>query len=627
MSCSPFDYLPRLLLPRVLVNQCIYLVLMVPLFAANAAPTVAHYQRLENPSQWEKLLHFDNGSTNIESDWFFLAAEQNPSPQAEFQAMLRAFNQTGSLTHCRFPARYLWISRAMHDDFGLSLTECDQYLQWQKSNAADSISLIYVTGYMGNPASFFGHLLMKFNQQDETENINSPLLDVGINFGANAHPDDNPIKYVTYGLFGGYTSSFSLVGYYQQTNNYSENEQRELWEYRLNLTAWEVTLLQAHLWELNDVAFRYYFLAGNCATAMAKFINIVVDSPLLVENQPWDMPIDLFNALPDISHHNQPLVREIIKRDSLYGRIYRKYTALSASEKNWVQGINTDFSQLKKLNSEPIPATSKAKILDVLLEYSELLITTGDSEETHKNKERKRQLMMSRLRFEHPKIIWPEITTAPPHEAQPPVKIATGIGYNQQLGWYTQLGVHAAYYDFLALETARFKDSEITVLDSEIGLKEDKIWLKKVDLFNVATLNTNQVDLFPNDRYAWQVKMSAEQYDLGCTQCLRTYLTGYAGKADKWHNDISAYAMAGIKIDINYIQQSQLQVPLGILYTAGAQWKTRLRIIPSMALDSGKTDLHYRWENRFGSERSWDIRFNITHQHSTEANLYYQWYF
>ena len=46
---------------------------------------------------------------------------------------------------------------------------------------------MYVTGYLKNPASFFGHTLIKFNTLKGTQQNN--LLDSTLNYGADTNND------------------------------------------------------------------------------------------------------------------------------------------------------------------------------------------------------------------------------------------------------------------------------------------------------------------------------------------------------------------------------------------------------------------------------------------------------
>ncbi|MEL7364988.1 MAG: DUF4105 domain-containing protein [Pseudomonadota bacterium] len=577
-------------------------------------------------SQWSKLLHFKNGRSTISSPDFFLTENGNFDAAEELKATLSALTSPSSMTHCRYPARYIWVKENFGSDLALSLQDCDDYQQWTQHSKTESISLVYVTGYLGNPASFFGHLMMKFNRQGDNK-TDIELLDTGINFGANADPNDNPVKYVLYGIFGGYNATYTTATYYLHTGNYAENEQRELWEYELNLTKQEVALIQAHLFELQDVNFNYYFLSDNCSTAFEDILNIVLAQPLDTGLQPWDMPIDIFHALPDIEHHGQPLVKKVNQRQSKYSRIQNKYLALSDAEKQQALSIAKDLSALKSLmQSDDFSDYEKAKVLDVLTEYTELLLVTDDEPDNH-YPEQKRQLLLARLQLDSFSVDWPKSQAQPPHLAQLPINLGIGTGYSDNYGGYVSLKGYGAYYDFLSIDVARLKDSALTVMDTELHITDDKLRLKKLDVLNVASLNTNDVELFENDRLAWQLALSVEHSECRSDECYRPYFKGYLGLASRRSTRLSAYTMIGGQVDFAYLDDSAFQFPLGVLYSWPERWKTHLRIVPSLGINGSGWDYTLVGDTRFHISNKDDIRLHIEKSHDKLVGVYYNRYF
>ncbi len=525
------------------VSSCLGLLFSVALLYSGSASGSASLSE-KQINQWSKLLHFKNGGSTISSPKFFLSENGSVNASAELTATLRAFSTPSSMAHCRYPARYIWVKDNVDSDLALSLQNCEDYQQWIQHSKTESVSLIYVTGYLGNPASFFGHLMMKFNRKGDNK-TDIELLDTGINFGANAHPDDNPVKYVLYGIFGGYSATYTTATYYLHTGNYAENEQRELWEYELSLTQQEVMLLQAHLFELQDVEFNYYFFSDNCSTAFKDILNIVLDRPLDTGLQPWDMPIDIFHAIPEVQHHGQPLVKKVNQRQSKYSRIQNKYLALNDAEKQQALAIAKDLSELESfMRSSEFSEYEKAKVLDVLTEYTELLLVTR-KEPDNNYKEQKHKLLLARIQLDSFSVDWPKSKAPLPHLSQHPINLGIGAGYSDDYGGYASLRGYGAYYNFLSIDAARLKDSALTVMDTELHITEDKLRLKKLDFLNIASLNTNDVALFENDRLAWQLTLSLEHSECDNDECYRPYFKGYLGLAERRSNDLSAYTMVG----------------------------------------------------------------------------------
>lgn len=604
-------------------------------FTADKINNIALNKRLDNHPQWLKLLHYQDGFSEIGSSTFFLADIGNTNPKQELKSTLEGFfspslNDNNQHPQCRFPARRLWLKSQLGTELSIPDIHCPDLIQWQTDRPTTSMSLVFVTGYLGNPASFFGHLLMKFNLEPNTDYGDSPLLDNSYNFGAHSGPQDNPLKYVTYGLMGGYKASFTEQAFYAHEFEYAENEQRELWEYELNLSQQEVALLSAHLWELKGKKFTYYFVNGNCATQMAKFVSIVLDVPILVPNQPWDMPLDIFKSITNIEHQGQPLVKEIHKRESKFTRIHNKYINLSSTERTIAKNILADHSVLDAHEFNELTIDRKAKILDLLFDYYELTISDRDASEGDiaQAKHKKRALLLKRLSFPATELKWDEIKSSPPHLAQNPQKVAISLGDNSKLGTVGSLQLRFAYYDFLALETARFKNSNASFFDVEVKFNQDKIWLQKFDIFNVATLNTLQVDLFENDRFAWSTKLTLEQKDLSCNRCEKVRWYGSMGKAAHIWEDIAVYAMPELMADISNIHGSTMGISLGVLYTANSLWKTHFNITPRTTIGQfDQQELIVNWENRFGNASNWDVRLNMAYSNAYDVSLSYAKYF
>ncbi|MDC2888426.1 hypothetical protein PN838_06220 [Psychrosphaera sp. G1-22] len=72
---------------------------------------------------------------------------------------------------CRFPARFSWLSKQLNlNTTQYNLNHCEDFNQWAKLPSLKSASLVYASGYLGNPASFWAlitkiQLSIKLNWQ------------------------------------------------------------------------------------------------------------------------------------------------------------------------------------------------------------------------------------------------------------------------------------------------------------------------------------------------------------------------------------------------------------------------------------------------------------------------------
>ena len=133
--------------------------------------------------------------------------------------------------------------------------------------------LVFPAAYLNSPSSMFGHTLLRIDQADVTSN-NTALLSYALNFGAYIEGMDNSILYAWKGLMGGYPGMFALVPYREKLAEYSRLENRDLWEYKLNLTPEETGRMVEHVWELKQVRFDYYFFDENCSFRLLELMEI-----------------------------------------------------------------------------------------------------------------------------------------------------------------------------------------------------------------------------------------------------------------------------------------------------------------------------------------------------------------
>ena len=245
----------------------------------DAAPYVARAQALHLAAQphWLRLLHHKPGETRSEvtSPTFFLAADGRRDSQAELQATIIALLAPVGSTpdehaRCRFPARFEWLQAQL--DLPSMVARCPAVEDWAEPATLRSVSVMMVSGFLGNPASSFGHSLLRLNHQDDS--AGGRLLDLSFNFGARVPEHEPMVAYIARGLLGGYQSGFTSGSYYLQDQVYVRTEFRDVWEYELALTPAEKQRLAAHLWELSGQSFTYYFLTENCAYRLAELVTL-----------------------------------------------------------------------------------------------------------------------------------------------------------------------------------------------------------------------------------------------------------------------------------------------------------------------------------------------------------------
>ena len=105
------------------------------------------------------------------------------------------------------------------------------------------ITILFTNAYMSNPASLFGHTLVRI----DTARKGTQMLAHGSNFGADSGTEHG-VMFALKGLFGGYLGVYSVSPYSEIINTYNNIENRDIWEYNLNLTDEEKQKFVDHLY-------------------------------------------------------------------------------------------------------------------------------------------------------------------------------------------------------------------------------------------------------------------------------------------------------------------------------------------------------------------------------------------
>ncbi len=225
---------------------------------------------------WHLLLHTDGQESEIDDPDFFLAKNGKFDYKEELYTTIeKLVNETrfdDNATGCRFPARRDWLEKelAITD---LPKLECKEFNNLIKEVDPKSVTLVFPFAHINSPASMFGHTFLRIDSS-----LHSKLVSYAVNYAANADENkENGIVFAIKGLFGGYMGKYSLLPYYDKLKEYGDTEQRDIWEYDLNLNEDEVMRMAKHIWELGNIYSNYYFFDENCSYNMLWLLEIARD--------------------------------------------------------------------------------------------------------------------------------------------------------------------------------------------------------------------------------------------------------------------------------------------------------------------------------------------------------------
>lgn len=258
----------------------ILVLLMANLVAFNISANTLNLEEASKHERWLRLLHyrkpmFGPRKSIVDNGRFFFSEKGKESAYDELVATLEAFKKRDFdqkkfdwHPQCAFPARLKFVKQLLNEK--IPIIECPDFKWWANRISAKSLSLVFSSYYKGNPASMFGHTLLKFNSNDKDGKIS----DFTFNFAANVG-EDKGLTYILKGLSGGFDGVFSTEPYYVKINDYVQGESRDVWEYLLDMNEEEIDWVVKHVWELRSNAiFDYYFLDENCSYLILAALDV-----------------------------------------------------------------------------------------------------------------------------------------------------------------------------------------------------------------------------------------------------------------------------------------------------------------------------------------------------------------
>src|SRR5437867_9822003 len=456
----------------------------------------ANEAKLSDDRYRHLLLHYrqnlTGGYTSEQDDTgFFLASNGKTDPRAELEATLARFfsaelvGRSRQPAQCAFVARYHWLSEKLGIDTGrLPAQRCERFERWVGEFDAQSVSLIFPSAFMNNPASMFGHTLLRIDQKGQTEQTR--ILAYTINYAADVPPDEG-VLFAVRGIFGSYRGYFSTIPYYLKVQEYRDIENRDIWEYRLNFTDAQVRRLLMHAWELGNASFDYYFFRENCSYHLLSLLE-VADPTLSLRDRFlfWTVPADTVRLLTE-----QPgLVKDIAYRPSRSTQIKRKRAALSDGERGWLGRITEDASIAKSEEFARFPTDRQAFVLDLASDYLRYRSVT-DEANAESYKEKNRTILVARseltVKSEDFRI---EPFTTPPEQGHRTSRAGLGAGWrNNEL--FEEVTVRAGYHDLLDPDPGYTPDAQIELAAFSLRHYErsDQVRLELLTVANVLALS------------------------------------------------------------------------------------------------------------------------------------------
>jgi hypothetical protein len=576
---------------------------------------------------WLKLLGYESREKSaITSADFFFADDGSINPLSELQATIKAFNvertqNPNQHPTCKFPGRYRYLKNmGLLGSEKYNLKYCSDFIAFSGIDDATIIyspSLVYVTGYLGNPASYFGHLLINLDN-DKNGSKSNNLQNIALNFGARIPDNENMALYVIKGFIGTYDALYTSKEFYYHLHLYSEEDLRDIWEYRLNLSPIEYQLLSGHLWEMIGATHKYYFANRNCAYAVAKSLELVTDNELSSRFSPWVAPQAVLQSLQEATTDGKNIVSKINYLPSRQSKLYKKFKQLSRHEKTTLKAAITNGPiSIKRTD---IPNSEKIRVADTLMDYHRMIFNGSDMYKYPPFND------AVNYRYTLP-IGAPQFElndTKQPHLGHKPSYLELGYKGGDVSSDYGTLRIRPAYYDQLDAGFGHIKGSALSMFDATFAFSESGVEIEHIDLLKIENFYAFKTDLPGDDKSPWTLGIGAKKMNNSCEDCLGYFAYGglgyaYSGFDDKvFFNMMGHVGAMGEKIsgDALYFE-SKIGINIFSFKKLGVLYETSLRLF----FNSGSNQNIHRLMTRFALTDDLDIRATFIADESNTFKL------
>ena len=479
-----------------------------------------------------------------------------------------------------------------------------------------------ISGYFGNPASTFGHVLLKVNNGAIPDGYT--LLDLGINFGAVVPENEQTIVYVMRGLFGAYQAGFSDQDYYRADLTYTRTEFRDMWEYKLNLSDYQLKLLLYHVWEITGRRFRYFFLSTNCAFRIAELMELVTEEPFVQGVDVWYAPISLFHRLDQVDS-NAPegngVISSIRYRPSAQQIFLAQVEALDGGEKALLNELIESDGNLDALRT--VDAGQRSRVLDVLLEYYQYRMAGNLDEDTDASLRRAKDDAI-RARLALPPVDAVAKTEIParraPSTAAPPSKVGIGFGHNEELGSFSYASFAPFSYETTGNNLLDF--SSLIMADLSLAFDDDGLRLERLDIVRARKVNLNNVRIAGESTSSWEVAFGARREHNACRQCREAFAEGAIGRSVRLGSGAAVSALFGVDLATGSSGSNafgRLLLNLGSAEHWGSELGATYRYFPR----DSENRLVLRWSSRVSLAHRHEINLNVSSDDTVQGSIYY----
>jgi len=603
------------------VKSILFLMLTLPFVSvAGHVQTSVSIKALAQSEQWLALLHIkpQKGSSDLQSyvddHTFFLADDGATNPESELLASINAL-KNDKKTQCKFPARTkLLLSNINNLVNEVDDVECTEYNAWQKQLNTSSVVLVFAAAQLNSPSSMYGHTFLRFDPENVERN--STYLSYALNFGATVSEGDTGFLYAARGLTGGYPGNFAANPYFEKIKEYNRLENRDLWEYKLNLTQDEINTMLAHMWELQGINFDYYFFDENCSFRLLELLDVARPGLKLVDNFPvTTIPLDTVRVIEGAG-----LVADVFYRESILTELESQLAQLSQSERALVLALSKNEKLLTSNQFTALKIDKQQIIVDSAYRYLRYQNTFNGRQ---KEVTRRSFLLLRHLNKNTVDIKRNIVTPTRPDKGHKTTMWSAGLGERDEQP-YLQLQYRASYHDLLDPSNGYYSGMSLNMVNAIMRVyRDDKIKLEKAELLDIVSLSTRNDFFTP---WSWKANVSIEQQWTAGKDTLVTQGSGGGGVSYQPLNNSHLFLLATARVEFNKKLDNLVSIAPGLQIGFLYHWNNA-----SLLLEAE----HYQFivdqtkRSRASIQQSWQLDTNdslrfsaayhkVSHKHSNE---------
>jgi len=422
---------------------------------------------------------------------FFFDPEGATRPRLELIATREAFRdpdaEAAARARCRFPARYQFlVERGLLPDAPRG--DCPELDAWRAQIGAFELTLVFPDAFLGNPASMFGHTLLRFDPLGENGTLrDESLLGWTLDYTANAEGDQGA-TYLLRGLTGHYDGRFGISPYYEKTKLYSDWQDRDIWEYPLTMAERDRERVLLHVWEVQELLLPYYFFTQNCSEKLLELLE--VGWPDLGRGggfPPTVAPVDTLRAIAHASPEALGLPR---LRPSPASKLQDAFARLERPAANLAEALAWGRRAPDDAALDEYSEQTRAQILTLaydLLRHAFLAGRISDED----SRARSRALLRARSRVPVPNPPRPELVVrdrTPPDQGHGTAQLSLAGGIQDRDG-FLELRLLPAYHTSIDAPGGFAEGGEIKVLETAVRYypELDRVRLQELLLLDVSS--------------------------------------------------------------------------------------------------------------------------------------------